>query len=177
MEPPPAPANCLTAFQQEFEYVCRTLRRFGVRPADVEDMAHEVYLVLSRRWAEYDATRSLRPWLFTLVLGVATSHKRRHARELSYDGSDARLEIEDPSPQPEQALQARQTRAMVVGALDRVPFKRRAVLVMHDIDQVPMREVAAALRIPVFTAYSRLRKARTEFRAAAESLRKEEGSR
>jgi RNA polymerase sigma-70 factor (ECF subfamily) len=112
----------------------------------------------------------LRPWLFALVLGVATAHRRRHAREFS--GTDAQLEVEDPAPQPEQAVQVRQTRALVVSALDQIPLKRRAVLVMHEIDQVPMRDVASALRIPVFTAYSRLRKAKVEFRAAAEALRK-----
>ena len=108
-----------------------------------------------------------------LVLGVATTHRRRRAHELPYAGTDAKLEIEDPSPHPEQALQARQTRALVIDALDRVPLKRRAVLVMYDIDQVPMREVASVLGIPVFTAYSRLRKARIEFRAAAEALRQQ----
>jgi len=40
------------------------------------------------------------------------------------------------------------------------------VLVMHDLDQVPVPEVAATLSIPVFTAYSRLRKARRELKAA-----------
>jgi RNA polymerase sigma-70 factor (ECF subfamily) len=37
---------------------------------------------------------------------------------------------------------------------------------MHDLDEAPMAEVAAALSIPKFTAYSRLRKARTELEAA-----------
>ncbi len=97
------------------------------------------------------------------------------SHELPYAVTDAKLEIEDPSPHPEQAMQVRQTRAFVVDALDQVPMKRRAVLVMHDIDQVSMRDVASVLGIPVFTAYSRLRKARMEFRAAAEALRKEGG--
>jgi RNA polymerase sigma-70 factor (ECF subfamily) len=60
----------------------------------------------------------------------------------------------------------------VLRALDRLPVTRRAVLVMHEIDQVPIREVASALQIPVFTAYSRLRKARIEFRTAADTLRR-----
>jgi RNA polymerase sigma-70 factor (ECF subfamily) len=135
-------------------------------------MAQEIYLVLRRRWEEYDETRPLRPWLFSIIYGVATAHRRRNARELSYAGTDAELEVEDPAPHPERALQLRQTRALVLRALDRLPLTRRAVLVMHEIDQVPIREVASALRIPVFTAYSRLRKARIEFRTAADTLRR-----
>ena len=58
-------------------------------------------------------------------------------------------------------------------ALARVPYARRAVLVMHDIDEVPMREIAHALSLPLFTGYSRLRKARREFEAAVRALSKE----
>jgi RNA polymerase sigma-70 factor (ECF subfamily) len=43
---------------------------------------------------------------------------------------------------------------------------------MHDLDEVSMHEVAAALSIPLFTAYSRLRKARRELEAAALHLQK-----
>jgi RNA polymerase sigma-70 factor (ECF subfamily) len=50
-------------------------------------------------------------------------------------------------------------------ALETIPLPRRAVLVMHELDEVPMRQVAAALSIPLFTAYSRLRMARKELEA------------
>jgi RNA polymerase sigma-70 factor (ECF subfamily) len=165
--------TCISAFQHEFHYVCRTLRRLGVQPADIEDAAHEVYLVLSRRWDEYDQTRSLRTWLFPIVFGVASSQRRRHWRECA--NTDAELEVEDPAPHPERAVQLRQMRALVVSALDRVPIDRRVILVMHDIDQVPMREIALTLEMNMFTAYSRLRKARLEFRAAVERFRMNRG--
>jgi DNA-directed RNA polymerase specialized sigma24 family protein len=37
---------------------------------------------------------------------------------------------------------------------------------MHDLDDVPVEEVASALGIPRFTVYSRLRKARRELGSA-----------
>jgi len=40
------------------------------------------------------------------------------------------------------------------------------VLVMHDLDDTAMRDIASTLSIPLFTAYSRLRKARKEFERA-----------
>ncbi|HEV3190091.1 MAG TPA: sigma-70 family RNA polymerase sigma factor [Polyangiaceae bacterium] len=138
-------------------------------------MAHEVYLVLSRRWDEYDQTRSLRSWVFPIVFGVASTQRRRHWRESPHATTDAELELEDPAPHPERAAQLRQMRGLVVRTLDQVPLKRRAVLIMHDIDQVPMREIALTLEINMFTAYSRLRKARLEFRAAAERFRMNRG--
>jgi hypothetical protein len=41
---------------------------------------------------------------------------------------------------------------------------------MHDIDELPMAEIASRLSIYRFTGYSRLRKARKEFAAAAASI-------
>jgi DNA-directed RNA polymerase specialized sigma24 family protein len=43
---------------------------------------------------------------------------------------------------------------------------------MHEVDETPMREIAAHLAVPLFTAYSRLRKARQEFQAALSRIQK-----
>jgi RNA polymerase sigma-70 factor (ECF subfamily) len=76
--------------------------------------------------------------------------------------SFAAVDSQDLAPVPDQALEKSQARALVLAALQRVPLPRRVVLVMHELDEIPMREVAKALGIPLFTAYSRLRKARRE---------------
>jgi RNA polymerase sigma-70 factor (ECF subfamily) len=161
--------TCVDAFSREFDYICRTLRRLGVPRRDVEDLVHEVFLILHRRWHEYDASRALRPYLFGIAFRVASSNRRRTRRETALSV----VEVEDRSPRPDQALQTKQARALVLAALDRVPLTRRAVLVMHDLDEVPMRDVARELSIRLFTAYSRLRKARREFERAVVRLEKE----
>jgi RNA polymerase sigma-70 factor (ECF subfamily) len=104
--------------------------------------------------------------LFGIAFRVAASHRRKTSRELRCVFSD----IDDTAPRPDQALQTKQACALVLVALERIPLPRRAVFVMHDIDEVGMRDIAAALSIPLFTAYSRLRKARKEFAAAVASL-------
>jgi RNA polymerase sigma-70 factor (ECF subfamily) len=155
----------LAAFQLEFDYIVRSLRRLGVYRDDVEDMAHEVFLALYRTWDKFDASRPLRPYLFGIAFRVAASHRRKTRRELPC----ALFDIDDGT-RPDQALQIKQARALVLLALERIPLPRRAVFVMHDIDEVGMRDIASNLSIPLFTAYSRLRKARKEFAAAVASL-------
>jgi RNA polymerase sigma-70 factor (ECF subfamily) len=151
--------DCLVAYQNEFDYLCCSLRRLGIGPADIEDIAHEVFLVLHRRWQDYDPNRPLRPWLFGIAFRVASAHRKRSRREVPQPW----LELEDLAPPPDQVAVARQARELAVAALERIPIARRAVLVMHDLDDISMNEIAATLSIPVFTAYSRLRKARKEF--------------
>lgn len=149
---------CLEAYQRELDYLMRSLQRLGVPPSDLEDLAHEVFLVLRGTWHEYDPARPLKPYLFGIAFRVASSHRRRHWREVSHSSVDAPA----LAPEPDRALEAHQARALVLAALEKIPLPRRVVLILHELDEVPMREVARTLDIPLFTAYSRFRKARRE---------------
>jgi RNA polymerase sigma-70 factor (ECF subfamily) len=164
---------CLDAFQRELDYVYRTLRRLGTPPSEVDDLAQEVFLALRRSWIEYDPSRPLRPYLFGIAFRIASAHHRKHNREVAFGV----VELGDTGQSPDEALQNKQARALVLAALERIPLPRRAVLVMHDIDDVPVREVAAALDLPLFTVYSRLRKARRELEATVRRMVKEVGPR
>jgi RNA polymerase sigma-70 factor (ECF subfamily) len=159
---------CRDAYQRELDYILRTLQRLGVGPHDLEDLAHEVFLVLRRTWHEYDPTRPLRPYISGVAFRVASSHRRRHWRELPFTMVDA----PDHAPSPDQALDAARARALVLASLQQISLPQRVVLMMHDLDEIPIREVATTLGIPLFTAYSRLRKARRDLAATIASIQK-----
>jgi len=164
--PPPAHMirkdPVLEAYQQEISYVFHALRWLGARPQEIEDLAQELFIALRRSWPHFDSSRPLRPYLFGVAFRVVSMQRRKRKREVTF----ASLEIREGGPGPDDALQAKQARATVMRALERIPLRRRAVLVMHDLEEVPMKQVAVALSIPLFTAYSRLRKARKELEAA-----------
>lgn len=160
---------CLDAFQREFDYIYRTLQRLGAAPADVEDLAQDVFLALRKSWAQYDANRPMRPYLFGIAFRITAAHHRKSRREIPFGVVDT----DDASARPDDMLHSKQARALVLAALERIPLPRRAVLVMRDLDDIPAEEIAAALEIPLFTAYSRLRKARRELEAAVQRISKE----
>lgn len=159
---------CLEAFLRELDYVHRTLRRLGTSPSETEDLAQEVFLVLRKCWTAYDPERPLRPYLFGIAFRIAASHHRKRNREVTFEV----VEVSDTGPGPDDALQTKQARALVLAALEYIPLPRRAVLLMHDLDEVSVEEVAATLGIPRFTVYSRLRKARRELEVAVRRLTK-----
>jgi RNA polymerase sigma-70 factor (ECF subfamily) len=165
-----ADGACLDAFQRELDYIFRTLRRLGTSASEVEDLAQELFLVLRRSWSEYDPGRPLRPYLFGIAFRIASVHRRKHGREVTFE----MVEVIDTGTGPDDALATKQARALVLAALEQIPLPRRAVLVMHDLDEVPVEDVASALGIPRFTAYSRLRKARRELQTAVRRLTKAE---
>jgi RNA polymerase sigma-70 factor (ECF subfamily) len=156
-------------FDTQLYFVWNSLRRFGVADRDVEDVAHEVFVVVDRHLAEYDPARPLRPWIFAIAFRCASDYRRRAHRRHEMlvdehpDGADARPAADEVLLRAEESNLARR-------ALLAVPEDRRAVVILHDFEEVSMSEVADALGIPVKTGYSRLRVGREELLAAARRL-------
>jgi RNA polymerase sigma-70 factor (ECF subfamily) len=169
-QPLPAPeSSCLDAYDRELGYLFETLQRLGAAPREIEDLAQEVFVVLHRNWPTLDKTRPLRPYLFGVAFRIVCAHRRRRAREIPCEG----LDVEDGGRTPEGLLQSKESLTVLVAALERVPLSRRAVLIMHDLDGVPIADAAARLSISGFGAYARLRKARKELATAVRRLLKE----
>jgi len=68
-------------------------------------------------------------------------------------------------------LAERQARALLDDALDALPQDLRAVLVLHELEGLELRQIAEIEAIPVGTASSRLRRAREEFSLIAKRMR------
>jgi RNA polymerase sigma factor (sigma-70 family) len=155
----PDHAAYLRAFDAEFDYVYRSLRRHGVDRTEAEDLAQEVFVVAWRRWGDFDTSFPLRPWLAGIAFNVAHRHRRRRRPALPGDA----LESTDEAPLAEQRLESAEARAMVLRALDQLPERHRTVLVLHDLDGLSVERITSLWSVPRFTVYSRLRRARVAF--------------
>ena len=161
-------------YDAHFRYVWHSLRRLGVFDRDLEDLCHDVFVVLYRGFGRvadgYDPSRPLRPWLFGVAFRLASDYRRRMSHRLEVPAEPSAHDRADGAESPHELVERRETRARVQRALDSVELARRAVLVMHDLDGHPMPEIAAALGVPLNTCYSRLRLARADFTAAVRRL-------
>jgi RNA polymerase sigma-70 factor (ECF subfamily) len=168
----PTDNGCIEAFDRELDYLFENLRRLGAAPREIEDLAQDVFVVLHKNWPTLDLSRPLRPYLFGVAFRVVSAHRRRRAREIPHPSPDA----EDSGTSPEGLLESKESVSLLMAALDRLPLPRRAVLVMHDLDGVPIVDIARNLSITRFGTYARLRKARMELTRAVERLLKIPGA-
>ena len=152
-------ALCVGAFEDEFDFVHNALRRHGVAEADAEDLVQEVFLVMWRRWSQYDRSRPMRPWLAGIAFRVAYNHRQRIGREVP----GGLIDRQDDTPDPEQRLATDSARSMVRHVLDSMPEKQRVLIVSHDVEGISVREIAERLEVPIPTAHTRLRAARKNF--------------
>jgi RNA polymerase sigma-70 factor, ECF subfamily len=164
--PPTVPddAAFAAAYDAEFEVVWLYLRRLGVPEADVEDAVHDVFVVAHRRYGTYDPSRPLRPWLLGIAFRIAAQWRRRHRLEVRV--AEPGTERADDARAPDDVLASRQERSRLQAALARLDIDQRAVVVMHDLNGIPVPEIATALDVPLNTVYSRLRLGRAKITAA-----------
>lgn len=156
-------------YNTEFGYVWNALRRFGVWERDLEDAAHDLFIVVHRKLDTYDRDRPIKPWLLGIAFRVASDFRRRaqHRNEVVKDDV-----VAVAADIPADALIAeRERRELVWRALEALDTDRRAVFVLHEIEGYAIPAIAEMIDVPLNTCYSRLRVARERFAAAVRRIR------
>jgi RNA polymerase sigma-70 factor (ECF subfamily) len=145
-------------FREHGKFVWRALRYLGVREADLDDVCQEVFLIAHRKLPQFEGRSSVRTWLYGIAVRCASTHRRRaHVRR-----EEPTESLPDQGHAPDQGsrVERAQSRARLRDALDQLDEDKRAVLVLYEIEELSMKEVAEAVGCPLQTAYSRLHKAR-----------------
>ena len=156
-------------YKAYFDFVWRCLRGLGVSASAVDDAAQEVFVVVHRRLAEFRAESSLRTWLYGIVRNVAQNHRRGLRRKPEHGDPEPVLQAAGSGgPSPLDSAQDKQAAEFVERFVQQLDDKKREVFVLCLLEGWSAPELAEALGIPLNTAYTRMRAARLEFRAALE---------
>jgi RNA polymerase sigma-70 factor (ECF subfamily) len=153
-----------------FRVVWRALRRFGVRPALLDDAAQQVFATLVSKRALIEPGKE-RAFLLGVAFRVAANLRRAQARRPELALEDAELPAH-PDPNPEELLELKRRRARLDEVLDALPEEQRAVFVLFELEGCSTSEIAEALELPMGTVASRLRRARGRFAAKVRELKK-----
>lgn len=145
--------------------VLQWCRRLGGPNVDADDAAQEVLLVILRRADGVRDEAALPTWVFAVTRRVLARHRRRAWWRRWWSGPLP--EHADPGASAEERLQGRALAEQVGLALDRLGEEHREVLVLVDIEDRSLAEVAELLGVPVGTVKSRLSRARERFAHAA----------
>src|SRR3954470_20523583 len=78
-------------YEEHARFVWLTLQRFGVEPADLDDVAHDVFVVVHRRLDSFDGTSRMTTWLFGICMRLAANYRRRRRRVPSAAAIRARV--------------------------------------------------------------------------------------
>ncbi|HXJ20078.1 MAG TPA: sigma-70 family RNA polymerase sigma factor [Polyangia bacterium] len=162
---PPGPSLFDDVYVQHFGFVWRCLRGLGVPQAALDDAAQDVFLAVHRQLGRFRGEAGIRTWLYGIARHIASNHRRRDRRKM------APLEPLDPDtvardPDPLQRAADAQAASFIEQFLAKLDTKKREVFLLAMIEEMTIPEVAAALSIPLNTAYTRFRRVRAEFHRA-----------
>lgn len=143
--------------------VWRALRSLGVAPDRIDDAVQDVFLVVHRRLASFEARASVTTWLYAIARRVAAGYRRqRESRQV-----DVPLDPTVPGGEsPFEATSRREAAALLTEILGELDDDKREVFALIEVEQLTAPVVAEILGIPLNTVYSRLRLARQRFDAA-----------
>jgi RNA polymerase sigma-70 factor (ECF subfamily) len=143
---------------------------------EAEDLAQEVFLRVYRARKDYVPSAKFTTWLFRIATNLALNSVRdnRYQRmEVSLDapvtvdaedGDERPLDIAEKHPNIEQYLVEDARKKMIRHAIDKLPEKQRAAVLLHKYQELDYGDIAkilecseSALKSLLFRAYETLR--------------------
>ena len=147
-----------TLFDAHYERLYRLARRMVPAADDALDLVQETFLKAAR------APRSIpsgfadaEAWLVRVLINIQRDRWRRAAVRKRY--GDDRRPSSVVETHPEAAFVAH---AAVWSALDGLPPRRRAVLVMHELEGLTVNDIASVLGITAITVRWHLSRGRRD---------------
>jgi RNA polymerase sigma-70 factor (ECF subfamily) len=134
---------------------------------DAEDVVQDAFLHAFRALERFRPEQPFGAWLHRIVANAALDlTRRRKVRDAD--------ELHDMHASPfRDPAEARDLRERLSTALQALPARQRAVLVLHDLEGYKHAEIGTMLEIPEGTARSDLHHARAQMRRALHALRKD----
>ena len=144
----------------------------GIDAGSVDDLVHESFMTIHRRWAQRDRTVPVATWVTGVARNVAFSYRRAEARrQRRLRGMPER----PTEPPPDETVAEREAWQELEAFARELSPKLREVFVLADVGGMPVSEIAETSGVPVATLHSRLRLARRRFAAHFGSRRDAEG--
>ena len=166
-----------TLYRGHVRFVWQLCRSLGVDAANVDDVTHDVFLVVRRRVSDRDPSVPLRAWLARVVRNVVLHHHRGAARRDARETTVGQPSALPPPPTPEDELGTREAVALMQRFIDGLNPHKREAFVLMEIQGMSAPEAAVALQANPATLYTRLRAARREFAIFVETLQESESRR
>lgn len=165
----PAGASVAPTFGAVYAEHAATVGRWAARlagpSADVEDITQEVFVVVSRRLPEFRGQSRMSTWLFGITAKVAANERRRRKlrqwwfRLVPGAGEEAPAGGEGSLAE----LEKRERRVLFHRALDRLSERHRRALVLFELEELSVDEVAAHLELKPGNVRVLLHRARAAF--------------
>jgi RNA polymerase sigma-70 factor, ECF subfamily len=150
----------LRKYQDRIYNLCRYMLQ---DPGDAQDAAQEVFLKAYGSLKAYASDSALYTWLYRITVNTCHDYNKK-TRPKPFEDESAVDDFASAQPSPERLYQSKETGRAIEAALQKLPKKLRAAIVLKEIEELSYEEIAEALSASVGTVKSRISRAREELR-------------
>ncbi|MBL1209389.1 sigma-70 family RNA polymerase sigma factor [Geminocystis sp. GBBB08] len=133
----------------------------------LDDLQQEVFLKTWKALPKLREAKYFSTWLYRICWNVASDHvlalkRDRHRQQAHLDKVKESLhtDLGESTNHPQTDLLHLHYQELIELALQNISLEHRAVIVLHDLEDLPQKDIAEILSIPVGTVKSRLFRAR-----------------
>jgi RNA polymerase sigma-70 factor (ECF subfamily) len=143
-------------------------------PAEAEDLVQETYLRAFRFSHRFQPGTHLRAWLFQILRNTFLTFYRLREREAAI-AEDGVPDWDEPMfhDAPDEDGPALEAHTDLERAMRRLPEEFRTVLLLAEVEGLPLEDVARVMSCPVGTVKSRIFRAKERMRALLRDYEKE----
>lgn len=131
---------------------------------DGEDVVQDTFIRAFEALPELDKATPLRPWLFRIAHNRAMDLLRSRSVRLA-EPMDAAAELADPAnPDPAEMLMQQDAVKMAISRFVELPLHQRSVVILKDVLDESLAEIAALLDLTVDAVKGHLARGRAQLR-------------
>lgn len=154
-------------FNQYRELAYRLVYRFlGPRP-DVDDVLQQIFIEIFQSLDSFQGRAAFDTWVYRIASNICMEKLRQQYKKRQLD-MVSNQDLEEIPDESENALTVRleqdELRKKIYEALDKVEGEKRIIIVLHDMENKTLEEIAALVGRPVGTVKSRLFYGREEMK-------------
>jgi RNA polymerase sigma-70 factor (ECF subfamily) len=153
-------------YREHAAAVSRWLRRLTGN-SDASDALQEVFEVVQQRLPSFRGDAQLSTWLYAITVRVVSARRRKaRLRRLLFARAQVQFNLElEPAESPAENLMRRQATHIVYTVLEQLRERDRTLLILFELEGMPIAEIAAILRLSENNVAVGLHRARERFRA------------
>lgn len=122
--------------------------------ADADDILQETFIRLFTSLQKVQEIEHLVAWLYRTAVNLAIDKLRQRSRHkessltVSTTESDAPVQIDvmdKTSPAPDEEVVGQERRTIIRKAIDSLPLQEKTITILHDLEGLKVKEIAAIL--------------------------------
>ena len=142
---------------------------------DIEDIAQDVFIKVYRNIDKFKGNSSLYTWIYRITTNMCLDYMKKNKsmiyidEKVQLDDSEVDLQLTSKEKLQDELYEEKEMNQKLNKAIDKLPDKQKAMIVLRDIKGLSYDEISEILEIKLGTVKSQINRARLKLKEILEN--------